>query len=146
MSDRYRIANSDNRGEHARLTRPILVLITVLIQSVIAARVSRDDKLPDNHSGFPTFFPTPSPSSFPFLLFFLFYSPPSFLFATGQTTRHFQRDARVLSCNLQFYTNLLTETTNGDNYSKASLFYVFNKNDLLGETRRRWITQRIATP
>ena len=52
MSDRYRIADSDNRGEHARLTRPILVLITVLIQSVIATRVTRDDKLPDKLSGF----------------------------------------------------------------------------------------------
>ena len=56
MSDRYRIADSDNRGEHARLTRPILVLITVLIQSVIATRVTRDDKLPDKLSGFSTFF------------------------------------------------------------------------------------------
>lgn len=36
MSDRYRTAGSDNVGEHARLTRPILVLITVLIQSMIA--------------------------------------------------------------------------------------------------------------
>lgn len=52
MSDRYRIPDSDNRGEHARPTRPILVLITVLIQSVIATRVSRDDKLPDKLSRF----------------------------------------------------------------------------------------------
>lgn len=48
MSDRYRMANADKGiGRHARLTRPILVLITVLIQSAITLRVSRDDKLHD---------------------------------------------------------------------------------------------------
>lgn len=65
MSDRYRIPDSDNRGEHARPTRPILVLITVLIQSVIATRVSRDDKLPDK---LPRFLFSPLSSS---SLFFL---------------------------------------------------------------------------
>lgn len=84
MSDRYRIADSDNRGEHARLTRPILVLITVLIQSVIATRVTRDDKLPDKLSGFSTFFSFLSLSLFsssstsPFPSFPSFF--PSFCF------------------------------------------------------------------
>lgn len=73
MSDRYRIADSDNRGEHARLTRPILVLITVLIQSVIATRVTRDDKLPDKLSGFSTFFP------FSLSLFLVLHFPLSFV-------------------------------------------------------------------
>lgn len=75
MSDRYRIPDSDNRGEHARPTRPILVLITVLIQSVIAARVSRDDKLPDKLSrSLPLLFFL----SFFLLLFFLsvLFLPP----------------------------------------------------------------------
>lgn len=74
MSDRYRIADSDNRGEHARLTRPILVLITVLIQSVIATRVTRDDKLPDKLSGFSTFFSFLSLS-----LFLVLHFPLSFV-------------------------------------------------------------------
>lgn len=48
MSDHYRIGNADKGiGRHARLTRPILVLITVLIQSAITPRVTRDDKLRD---------------------------------------------------------------------------------------------------
>lgn len=70
MSDRYRIPDSDNRGEHARPTRPILVLITVLIQSVIATRVSRDDKLPDKLPRF-LFSPLSSSSLFFFSLLLL---------------------------------------------------------------------------
>lgn len=127
MSDRYRIADSDNRGEHARLTRPILVLITVLIQSVIATRVTRDDKLPDKLSGFSTFFSflslsfPRSPLS-PFLRFLLFPR----LFAFGQPARHFQRVAVKLwdiLCTLQLYTNLsrLTEISDEGYYSKIFL-------------------------
>lgn len=102
MSDRYRIADSDNRGEHARLTRPILVLITVLIQSVIATRVTRDDKLPDKLSGFSVlslfFFsfsfplsssPPSPPAPLPSCLLFLFF----FFLSVNREARHFQRVA-----------------------------------------------------
>lgn len=69
MSDRYRMGNADKGiGRHARLTRPILVLITVLIQSVITTRVSRDDKLRDKARLY-IFFPSFSLS---FAIAFLF--------------------------------------------------------------------------
>lgn len=89
MSDRYRIPDSDNRGEHARPTRPILVLITVLIQSVIATRVSRDDKLPDKLSRF--------------LYSFLLFSSSFFSLLQRFSLREACGD--TLSAD-QFYTNL----------------------------------------
>lgn len=100
MSDRYRIPDSDNRGEHARPTRPILVLITVLIQSVIATRVSRDDKLPDKLST--TLFSFPSS---PFSNVSRSFSPPTRDTFVGDT----------LSRQTEFYTNLdrLTEINRG---------------------------------
>ena len=86
MSDRYRIPDSDNRGEHARPTRPILVLITVLIQSVIATRVSRDDKLPDKLPRF-LFSPLSSSSLFFSLLLFQRFS----FFSLGERRDTFRR-------------------------------------------------------
>lgn len=68
MSDRYRIGNADKGiGRHARLTRPILVLITVLIQSAITPRVSRDDKLRDKPRLYIYFFPLSLSFAFGFL-------------------------------------------------------------------------------
>lgn len=112
MSDRYRIPDSDNRGEHARPTRPILVLITVLIQSVIATRVSRDDKLPDKLSRF----------LYSFLLF------PSSFFSLLQRFSLSERSLRRYSLRgpvLHESRPLKPRSTEGGNYFEIHLVRIF---------------------